>query len=294
MSGQSAETAQKCYRHHYGAREYVCTCIPARLVCPECGRPKLLDAFSGEGGAGVGYMRAGFCVDAVDKVPDRKTEAGQSARLAAYPSDCRAARKFCTDAVAFIAEHGHEYAAGHGSPTCTGYSRGTAAIPDRLARYDRLIGVTREAFLMAGIPYVIENVYDARHEMVDPIMLCGRMFGLTAVDDDGTKLTLDRHRVFESNVPLTAPEHRHHDWRTNLAEGVQVAGSYGGARRDKVEARTVRKGGYVPASLAVQQELLGTPWMSEKGCQLSIPPAYTEYLGRQLLYVVLSPEQGGA
>lgn len=36
-------------------------------------------------------------------------------------------------------------------------------------------------------------------------------------------------------------------------------------------------------SVDVQRELLGTPWMSEKGCQLSIPPTYTTYIGLQLL-----------
>ena len=246
------------------------------MNCLRCGRPRLLDAFSGEGGAGHGYQRAGFCVDAVDKVPNRKTSRGQRARLDNYPFDCTAARGFVTDAPTFIAEHGHEYAAGHGSPTCTGYSRGTAAIHDRLARYDRLIGVTREAFHIAGIPYVIENVADARSELVSPVLLCGRMFGLSTTDDDGTPVVMDRHRLFESNMPLLTPEHLPHD------RSVQVAGSYGGARRDKREAREVRKGGYVP-SVDVQRRLLGTPWMSEKGCQLSIPPAYTRFLGEQLL-----------
>lgn len=236
-------------------------------ACPACGRPKLIDAFSGEGGAGKGYMRAGFCVDAVDNSP---------ARIANYPSDCNGSLRFVADAIELILERGHEYAAGHGSPTCTGYSRGTAAIPDRFDRYDRLIPATRDAFQTVGIPYVIENVADARPELQNPVMLCGRMFGLSAIDDDGTPLVMDRHRLFECSEFLLAPDHPKHDRR------VQVAGSYGGARRDKVEARTIRKGGYVP-SADVQRALLGTPWMSEKGCQLSIPPAYTEFIGRQLI-----------
>jgi DNA (cytosine-5)-methyltransferase 1 len=212
-------------------------------------------------------MRVGFCVDAVDT---------SRARLDRYPIDCTAGQRIVTDAVAYIAEHGHEYAAGHGSPTCTGYSRGTAAIPDRLERYDRLIGATREAFHIAGVPYVIENVADARPELLNPVLLCGRQFGLTATDDDGTPLVMDRHRMFETSFPLMAPEHPKHD------RSVQVAGSYGGARRDKREAREIRKGGYVP-SADVQRALLGTPWMSEKGCQLSIPPAYTEFIGAALM-----------
>jgi DNA (cytosine-5)-methyltransferase 1 len=240
---------------------------PARERCPVCGRPKALDVFSGEGGAGKGYMNAGFCVDAVDM---------SAARLARYPRECSAAKVVQGDAIAYILDHGHKYALKHASPTCTGYSRGTAAIPDRLEKYDRLIGATREALLMVGGPYVIENVADARPELRDPLLLCGRMFGLSAIDDDGTPLVMDRHRLFECSEFVMVPDHPKHDRR------VQVAGSYGGARRDKVEARTIRKGGYVP-SADVQRALLGTPWMSEKGCQLSIPPVYTEYIGRQIL-----------
>lgn len=225
-------------------------------------RPRLLDLFCGEGGAGMGYHRAGFDVTGVDN---------SAARLRHYPF-----KSIKADAIEYLLEHGHEYDVTHASPTCTGYSRGTVAIPDRLEKYDRLIGVTREALLMVGGPYLIENVADARRELIDPVMLCGRQFGLTATDEDGTPLVMDRHRLFESNVPLTAPPHQKHD------RSIQVAGSYGGARRDKIEARMIRKGGYVPG-LAVQRELLGTPWMTGRGCMYSIPPAYAEYIGRQLI-----------
>jgi DNA (cytosine-5)-methyltransferase 1 len=243
--------------------------------CPECGRPRLLDTFAGEGGAGQGYMRAGFCVDAVDT---------SSARLSHYPRDCPAQKRVVGDAIAYTLTRGHEYAALHGSPTCTGYSAGTRAIPDRVSRYDRLIGAVREAFQTIGLPYVIENVAGARAELRNPVMLCGRMFDLTATDDDDTPLTLDRHRLFECHgFPVMVPEHVPHGWKSDRRDRVQVAGSYGGARRDKREAREIRKGGYVPASLEVQRALLGTPWMSEKGCQLSIPPAYTQHIGEQLL-----------
>lgn len=245
-------------------------------TCSYCGRPKLLDAFSGEGGAGKGYMDAGWCVDAVDN---------SDARLAKYPSICPAARTFNADAVAFIVDHGREYAARHASPPCTGYSRGTAAIPDRLTRYDRLIAATREALEMVGGPYVIENVEDAKHELRDPLTLCWTEFYRvgSVKDEDGTPLWMRRHRLFESNVPLMRPGGCQHPPRKRTAPGwVQCAGAYGGARRDKDEARFERKGGYVP-SVTVMRELLGIDWMTEKGCQLSIPPAYTEHIGRTLL-----------
>lgn len=230
-------------------------------------RLRVLDAFCGEGGAGMGYWRGltdlGFMVEVVgvDTV---------ASRLARYPFTTVQA-----DALEYTAAYGAGFDLIHGSPTCTGYSRGTAAIPDRLQRYDRLIPVFRDVAEAAGRPYVIENVADARRELRAPLLLCGRMFGLKATDDDGTPLVLDRHRLFELSAEVRPPVHDPHD------RSLQVAGSYAGARRDKDEARHIRKGGYVP-SARVQRELLGVPWMSERGCQLSIPPAYTEWIARAL------------
>ena len=247
-------------------------------ICPEHGKPAAADVFSGEGGVTKGLQRAGFCVTAVDNDKNR---------LKHNPAE----HKVQGDAIQFILEQGHRFAFAGCSPTCTGYSRGTAAIPDRLAKYDRLIAATREALLTVGVPYWIENVEDARPELRDPILLCGRMFGLVADDADGEKLTLDRHRVFESSLPLRAPEHPIHG-------DEQVAGVYGGGRRAKVPkgtphhvsapldryaAKYERKGGYVPRSKRVLEDLLGIDWMTVKGLQLSIPPVYAEHLGRQVM-----------
>ncbi|MFT3871084.1 MAG: hypothetical protein QM714_00325 [Nocardioides sp.] len=160
-------------------------------------RPRLLDLFCGEGGAGMGYHRAGFDVTGVDN--DDK-------RLAHYPFEHHRA-----DALEYLLARGREYDAIHASPTCTGYTRGTAAIPNRYERYDRLIAATREALREIGRPYVIENVEGARPELISPVLLCGRMFGLSATDTDGTSLVMDRHRLFESNILLLAPEHVKHD-----------------------------------------------------------------------------------
>lgn len=117
-------------------------------------------------------------------------------------------------------------------------------------------------------------------------MLCGRMFDLRANDEDGMPLVLDRHRLFESNVTLEAPAHPKHG-------NEQVAGVYGGSRRsskpnatpadDRYSARHERHGGYVPRSKRVQQALLGIDWMTVKGMQESIPPAYAEWIGRRLI-----------
>lgn len=255
--------------------------------CGTCSRPtvRVLDGFCGEGGAGMGYYLGlrllGFCptIVGVDNVASRLERYGSMNDL--VDPACGGFRAVHGDALAWTANHGRTYDLIHGSPTCTGYSRGTAAIPDRLQRYDRLIPVWRDVAQATGRPYVIENVADARPELREPIMLCGRMFRLETDDEDGTRLTLDRHRLFETSAELPPPEHPKHSWVTNARDGVQVAGSYGGARRDKHEARHVRKGGYVP-SAQVQLRLLRVPWMTEKGCQLSIPPAYTTYLALAL------------
>ena len=78
--------------------------------CVACGRPRLRDYFSGEGGAGRGYRRAGFCVSPVDN---------SAARLARYDVDCIGAEKTLGDAVETIFTDGTAFAARHASPPCT-------------------------------------------------------------------------------------------------------------------------------------------------------------------------------
>jgi DNA (cytosine-5)-methyltransferase 1 len=174
-----------------------------------------------------------------------------------------------------------DFAAIHASPPCQHASAGTRAMRAHGDnRHKALIEPTRELLQQTGLPYVIENVKGAA--LLDPVTLCGRMFGLGALDTDGIWLVLDRHRMFESSVPLTVPEHPEHgdEW---------VGGSYGGARRDKYEAKYIRKGGYVP-SKSVQQALLGIDWMTERGMYQALPPVYTQHIGQQLLAHIAAQE----
>lgn len=223
-------------------------------------RPQLLDLFCGEGGAAVGYDRAGFSVDGVDR--DR-------AHLRHYPF-----LHFNDDALDHLATFGHTYDAIHASPPCQAYTRGNAG---RVTSWPRLIEPVRTVLGRLGLPYIIENVADARGELINPVMLCGCMFDLKTVDTDGETIHLQRQRLFETNFPLTAPrecDHSDHEW---------VAGAYGGARRDKYEAKFVRKGGYVPKDKAVVQALLGIEHpCTWNGLFESIPPAYTEHIGLAL------------
>lgn len=225
---------------------------------------RLLDLFSCEGGAAVGYHRAGFDVVGVDIKPQRR-----------YPFELHVG-----DAIEFVKEHGHEFDAIHASPPCQRYSHGTVA--GHAHKHPDLIGPTRDALQATSAVWVMENV--PRSPLHSPLVLCGSMFDLTATDDDGTPLRMERHRWFESNVLLYPPRPCRHD------PSVRVAGAYGGARRDKEEARLVRKGGYVP-SKPVQEALLGINWMTQHGLHQSIPPAYSEWVGAQLLVALT---EGGA
>lgn len=235
--------------------------MASELVWWDTPRMRVLDLFCGEGGATRGYQLAGFDVTGVDvKRSCRKHYPGTFVH---------------GDALEYAILHAAEYDLVHASPPCQAYSIATAGNPGVRARHQRLIGVVRDILVESGRPYVIENVAQARRELVDPVTLCGTAFGLTAIDDDGTPLEMWRHRLFESTLPLVGTPCLHGRYST------QVAGSYGGARRDKDEARLVRHGGYVPAK-HVQEELLGIGWgMTVKGLHESIPPAYTHYLGTQ-------------
>lgn len=225
---------------------------------------RLLELGACEGGASKGYMEAGWHVTAVDL---------DAAALKRNPADVTVV----ADALDYLVDHYEEFDAIHASFPCQRWSANGAN--PAAEKWPDLITPGRIVLNEIGKPWVMENVPKAplRRDLV----LCGTMFGLTALDTDGTMLHLKRHRVFESNVPLDFPLTCHHP------RHFQWAGVYGGARKDKVEARTIRKGGYVPADASVQSALLGgVDWMTGKGRRECIPPVYATEVGRQLLAVV--------
>jgi DNA (cytosine-5)-methyltransferase 1 len=175
-------------------------------------RPRLLDLFCCEGGAGMGYHRAGFDVVGVDKV-------GRFAKR--YPFEFHQA-----DAIEYVKAHGHEFDAVHSSPPCQAYS---ITKHSHNNTHPKLIEPTRAALLATGKPYVIENVVGA--PLLDPLMLCGDLFGLTTEDTDGLPLRLERHRLFESNVFLVSPGRCWH------ASSVRVGGAYGGGSSDRTHGQ---------------------------------------------------------
>ena len=225
---------------------------------------RLLDLFCGEGGAGAGYAEAGFEVVGVDIARRTATR---------YPY-----RHHRADALEYAAAHGAEYDAIHASPPCKVHTALAVLNPDDLgsmlfpmATHTDLVAATREVLVSIGRPWIIENVPGA--PLVDPVLLCGYMFDLEAECEDGLRRHLRRHRLFESNVPLTAPPHPPHRGKT--------IGVYGhGARRWSPT-------GAYQGNVAEAKQALGIPWMSRDGLSQSIPPAYTAHLGRQLADAVV-------
>lgn len=202
-------------------------------------RPKLLDLFCCQGGASAGYASAGFEVVGVDREAQPR-----------YPFEFHRG-----DAVEFLAEHGHEFDAIAASPPCQAF---TAAQSIRGNEHPELIEPVRDVLRKLGKPFVIENVEGA--PLHDPVLLCGTMFGLRTY----------RHRLFESNVRLTARPHFEH---------VKFAAKMG-RRAGPGEYMTI-VGNFTDAEAA--REIMAMPWATRDGLREAIPPAYTEHLGRQLL-----------
>ena len=211
-------------------------------------KPKLLDLYCCAGGATKGYQRAGFYVVGVD--------------INEQPNYC--GDEFIQgDALEYLCEHWQEYDVIHASPPCQGYSVTRTLHTNE---YPDLLPVTRALLRFIGKPYIIENVPGA--PMRDYIWLNGLMFGLKVI----------RRRHFESNILLLQPSPPKKTGRTS---GNGKAYS------------TFDDGDYITVAghnfrFTDGQKAMGTDWMkTQHELAESIPPAFTEYLGRQMIRAVV-------
>jgi DNA (cytosine-5)-methyltransferase 1 len=103
-------------------------------------------------------------------------------------------------------------------------------------------------------------------------MLCGSAFGLGVGE-----YQLRRHRWFElsSGLWMMSPPCQHSG---------PVIGIYGDHGRDRR-----RKEGYGRYfTLAERKQAMGIDWMKRGALDQAIPPAYTEYIGAQILQTIES------
>lgn len=216
-------------------------------------RPLLLDLYCGAGGAGMGYYRAGFDVIGVDINPQPN-----------YPFEFHQydALDFLKRAFLRGVTEWSAVAAIHASPPCQRHSAMSNCRPGLAQEYPDLIAPTRELLEQTGLPCVIENVVGS--PLINPITLCGQMFGLE----------LYRHRLFESNLPLREPLHPQH---------VIPASKAGHWRPGTVMSVS----GHC-APIAKAREVMGIDWTTREELAESIPPAYTSFIGAQLLEAVRS------
>jgi DNA (cytosine-5)-methyltransferase 1 len=225
-------------------------------------RPRLLDLFAGAGGAAVGYHRAGFEVVGVDIAPQPR-----------FPFEFHQAH-----AVEYVMEHGAEFDVITASPPC----KVATSLKWFSERYGTehldMIPATRMALRHFGKPYVIENVVGAR--LRGPIMLCGSSFDLG----------VQRHRLFESNLPLDSLP-CDHKGQAERSPGYPVKRYHSGKpviTMSPVIGVFGRGQGLGPGEVELWKQAMGIDWMTRDEMAQAIPPAYTEYIGEQLMEHLLS------
>jgi DNA (cytosine-5)-methyltransferase 1 len=220
---------------------------------------RLLDLFCGAGGAARGYQLAGFHVTGVDTKPQPR-----------YIGDVF----HQGDALDFIREHGHEFDCIHASPPCQKYS--VANNIHKRSDHPDLLGPTRDALNATGLPWVIENVPGA--PMQNYVVVCGLSLGCN----------VKRHRWFESNVLLFGTTCGDHSGDWLLVFGHTVLPRVKTVGRANGGGPTIRRK-HVGTDRG--REAMGIDWMNRDELSEAIPPAYTHFIGDQLIRVVRGDTQ---
>ena len=223
-------------------------------------RPKALDLFCGAGGVSKGLHDAGFDVVGVDISPMPEYPRGPGFEFVQAN-----ALTYQLDGFDLI----------WASPKCQRWSQATRQT-GKPKDYPDQIAPIRERLHTSGTPFIIENVLGA--PLLDPITLCGAMFGLGVV----------RHRLFECSFPIERPSHPAHAGSLVTGEYVTVVGEQGVSNWVRGERK--RRG--LPIKVEGEQTLtrwrssMGIDWMSRKTLVQAIPPKYAEWIGvRALAYL---------
>ena len=207
---------------------------------------RILDLFCGAGGAAAGYHRA---------FPDAEIVGVDIADQPRYPFTFVQgdAMTYPTDGFDFI----------HASPPCQDHSTLHHTMP-KAHGTAWMLEATIRRLIASGAAWVVENVEGAvMPGDVYSIVLCGSSFGLR----------VRRHRRFATSQVVMAPPCQHY----LQALTVDVTG-HGMQGREYKRRRAL---GLPMDTQQDRREAMGIDWMSRDELAQSIPPAYTEWIGRQ-------------
>lgn len=249
-------------------------------------RPRALDLFCCAGGVSVGLARAGFEVTGVDSNP--KVEPYWRRGIEPYGGEFH-----CADALTFPLD-GYDLICA--SPPCQRFS--SLRHLHKGKDYSDLIGPTTDRLMASGALWCIENVEGAPLGAAGfLIVLCGTMFGLQTPDG---RAEIRRHRLFETSfsIPLR-PACQHGEGVLHVTgHGVQDESAH--SRQKRRHAMSIT--GNTPQTNVVRNQVretfsaddaraaMGIDWMPMRYLSQAIPPAYSEWIGRQALQVLQAPE----
>jgi DNA (cytosine-5)-methyltransferase 1 len=214
---------------------------------------KLLDLFCGGGGAAQGYIEAGFDVTGIDCYKHKH-----------YPG------KFIqAPALWYLRHHGHLFDAIHASPPCQHASKSTSIAKSKGKSYPDFIPRSRHFLARFSCPTIMENVPGAK--IRPDLLLYGTMFNLLVL----------RKRIFEINncfilqagIPPKNGSVRGGDYYSIFGKG-----SWKKSKTDlypKHRLKTVRESWANAMGIKTK--------MNERELAEAIPPAYTYYIGKQII-----------
>lgn len=290
---------------------------------------KVLDLFCCEGGASYGYQLAGLEILAGvdwDLYPDSKTNKFKSRNhLARYNI------KFPGKGHRLTWEQGLEQFAAeadliHASPPCQLFSTQSRDRKKAAELHINLIPSVREKLNETGKPYVIENVPNARSELINPVTLSARMFNDELWVDWDVREEIGAEAYYRKIADETEDDGV--TWKKGPGKDPRRYGAYSSTVREDIPTKwTIRRERLFEVSgftlsplleqeterevmsitqsrnptmawnkinrqsipLHVRQTVMGgLDWMSNSGLGEALPPQFTREIGCQFLDQMVS------
>ncbi len=218
---------------------------------------RALDLFCGAGGASMGLHRAGFDVTGVDIRKQPR-----------YPF--RFVQADATEPPLDLCGFDFIWA----SPPCQRFSLATRCRPGVFENHPDLIAPIRRMLVASGAEWCIENVPLA--PVRPDLVLTGDMFGLRTY----------RRRHFELSFFALAP-----NWGSPFGPESRP-GTFTIAGHTGNSSLKTRKAGVNRGTKADWQGAIGIEWMSVAEMAESVPPAYSDFIGRAAKRAILDAISG--